>query len=77
MGVTQTLSSRTRKNSRNYGSHIETILSYQKNLKIDNTEKIVGNFYSKSHYTLHYQNLKQYLSLGIKLTAVHGGISFN
>lgn len=44
--------------------------------KIDNTEKLIGNFYSKSHYVLHYKNLKQYLILGIKLTAVHRGISF-
>lgn len=38
-------------------------------LKIDNTEKLVGNFYPKSHYVLLYQNLKQYPSLGMKLTA--------
>ena len=41
-------------------------------LKIDNTEKLVGNFYPKSHY----QNLKQYPSLGMKLTAEQRGISF-
>ena len=45
-------------------------------LKIDNTEKLVANFYPKLHYVLHYQNLKQYLSLGMKLTAVHRGITF-
>ena len=45
-------------------------------LKIDKTEKLVGNFLPKSHYVLHYQNLEQYLSLGIKLKAVHRGILF-
>ena len=45
-------------------------------LKIDNTVKLVDNFYPKSHYVLQYQNLKQYLRLGMKLTAVHRGISF-
>ena len=39
-------------------------------------EKLVGNFYPKSHYVLEYQNLKQYLRLGMKLTALHRGISF-
>ena len=45
-------------------------------LKIDTTEKLVGSFYPKSPYVLHYQNLKQYLSLGMKLTAVHRGMKF-
>ena len=45
-------------------------------LKIDTIGKLVGSFYPKSRYVLHYQNLKQYLSLGMKLTAVHRGIKF-
>ena len=49
-------------------SHNDYPLEPEK-LKIDNTEKLFGNFYPKS--LLHYQNLKQYLSLGMKLTAVH------
>ena len=56
-------------------SHNDYPLAPEK-LKIDNTEKLVGSFYPKSHYVLHYKNLKQYLSLGMKLTAVHRGISF-
>ena len=43
-------------------------------LKFGNTEKLVGNFYPKSHYVLHYKNPKQYLNLGMKLTAVYRGI---
>ena len=45
-------------------------------LKVDNPEKIVGSSYPKSHYVLHCKNLNQYLSLGMKQTAVHSGISF-
>lgn len=44
--------------------------------KIDKTEKLIGNFYPKLNYVLHYKNLKQYLNLGMKLTAVHRGMSF-
>ena len=44
--------------------------------KIDKTEKLIGNFYPKLHYVLHYKNLKQYLNLGMKLTVVHRGMSF-
>ena len=45
-------------------------------LNIGTTEKLVGSFLSKSHYVLHYQNLKKYLNLGMKLKAVHRGIKF-
>ena len=56
-------------------SHDDYPLAPQK-LKTDNTEKLVGNFYPKYHYVLHHINLKQYLSLGMKLTAVHRGKTF-
>ena len=79
-----------RRRKTNRGYIFEVDLEYPKNLwekhhdyplapekfKVDNTEKLIGNFYSKSHYVLHYKNLKQYLILGITLTAVHRGISF-
>ena len=45
-------------------------------LKIDNTEKLTGNFYPKSHYVERYQNLKQYLSLRMKLAALYRGTIF-
>ena len=45
-------------------------------IKIGNVEKSVGTFLPKNHYVLHYKNLRQYLSLGMKLKKVHRGISF-
>ena len=45
-------------------------------LAIGNVEKLVGTFLPKNRYVLHYKNLKQYLSLGLKLKAVHRVISF-
>ena len=54
-------------------SHNDYPLAPEK-LKIDSTEKLVGNFYPKYHYLLHYKHLKQYLNLGMKLTKVQRGI---
>ena len=34
-------------------------------------EKLVPNLRNKSRYVLHYQNLQLYMSLGLRLTAVH------
>ena len=44
--------------------------------KVKNVEKLFCDFIPKKNYVVHYQNLKQYLKMGIKLTAVHRGISF-
>lgn len=77
-------------NNTNHGYLFEVDLEYPRDLwksyndyplapekiKIDNVEKLAGNFYPKFHYVLHYRNLKQFLSLGMKLKKVHRGISF-
>lgn len=36
-------------------------------MKIDNVEKLVCTFVPKNPYVLHYKNLRQYISLGMKL----------
>lgn len=56
-------------------SHNDCPLAQEK-LKIDNTEKLDGNFYTKGNYVLHCFNPKQYRILGMKLTVVHRGIKF-
>ena len=45
-------------------------------LKIDKVEKLIPNLNDKKRYVLHYGSLKQYLSLGLKITHIHRGIKF-
>ena len=45
-------------------------------LECDKVEKLVSTFLPKTNYVLHYQNLIQYLQLGMKLKKVHRGIQF-
>ena len=44
--------------------------------KVDGVEKLISHFRAKKEYVIHYQNLKQYLNMGIKLAAVHRALSF-
>ena len=44
--------------------------------KYSNVEKLISNLNNKEKYTVHYENLKLYESLGLKITRVHRGISF-
>ena len=39
-------------------------------------EKVVPNIHNKKSYVLHYRNLQQYLSLGMRLTEIHRALSF-
>lgn len=40
------------------------------------TQKLIPNLMDKSHYVVHYLNLKLYLQLGMKVTTIHGVLEF-
>ena len=46
-------------------------------IKIVNVDKLIFSFLPKTHYVLHYKNLKQYLEEGMVLKKVQRGIKFN
>ena len=45
-------------------------------INCDKVEKLIPNLQNKEKYVIHYENLKQYLDLGIKLTPIYRGIKF-
>ena len=45
-------------------------------MTINGVEKLIVSFKPRKNYVVHYQNLKKYLEMGMRLTAVHRGISF-
>ena len=46
-------------------------------IEVNKVSKLIPNLRDKKKYILHYENLKQYLSLGLKLTQIHRGIKFD
>ena len=48
----------------------------QERIKIGNVEKLIPNLNNKINYVVHYENLKLYESLGLKVTKIHRGIKF-
>ena len=46
-------------------------------IKMGNVDKLISSLPPKTHYVLHYKNLKQYLEEGMILKKVHRGIKFN
>ena len=45
-------------------------------IKVNKVDKVIPNLGYKEKYIIHYENLKQYLSLGLKLLEIHRGIKF-
>ena len=45
-------------------------------VKTGNVEKLILNLNNKTNYDVHYENLKLYESLGLKITQIHRGIKF-
>ena len=45
-------------------------------IEVNNVDKLIPNLGYKEKYIIHYENLKQYLSLGLKLVKIHRGIKF-
>jgi hypothetical protein len=43
---------------------------------VNKVEKLIPNLNNKEKYVPHHKNLKQYLSLGLKLTKIHRGVNF-
>ena len=44
---------------------------------VNGVEKLICHFKPRKNYVVHYRNLRQYLEMGIRITAVHRGIYFN
>ena len=79
-----------RNNWKKYSCILEVDLEYPKSLhdlhndyplapeqvEVNKIKKLIPNLGDKKKYVIHYENLKQYLNLGLKLTHIHRGIKF-
>ena len=45
-------------------------------IRVNKIDKLIPNLWDKNNYVIHYENLKHYLSSGLKSTHVHRGIKF-
>ena len=45
-------------------------------IEVNKTKKLIPNLYNKKKYVIHYENLKQCLNLGLKITRIRRGIKF-
>ena len=57
-------------------SHNDYPLAPEK-MKVNGVEKLISHFKPHKNYVIHYRNLRQCLEMGLRLSAVHRGISFN
>ena len=58
-----------------WNSHNDYPLAPEKMI-VNGVEKLICHFKPRKNYVVHYRNLRQYLEMGMRLTAVHRGISF-
>ena len=79
-----------RNNWKNYSCILEVDLEYPKSLhdlhndyplapeqiEVMKVKKLIPNLGDKKNYVIHYENLKQYLNLGLELVKIHRGIKF-
>ena len=56
-------------------SHNDYPLAHEKMI-VNGVEKLICHFKPRKNYVVHYRNLRQYLEMGMRITAVHRGISF-
>ena len=56
-------------------SHNDYPLAPEK-LRVGGVEKLISHFKPHKNYVIHYRNLRQCLEMGLRITAVHRGISF-
>ena len=59
-----------------HDAHNDYPLAPERIMFKNNIEKLIPNLRNKEKYVVHYKNLKQYLSLGLKLKRIHKGIKF-
>ncbi|CAH3149424.1 unnamed protein product [Porites lobata] len=45
-------------------------------MNVNGVEKLICHFKPRKNYVVHYRNLRQYLEMRMRITAVHRGISF-
>ena len=45
-------------------------------MNVNGVEKLICHFKPRKNYVLHHRNLRQYLEMGMRITAVHRGVSF-
>ena len=45
-------------------------------MNVNGVEKLISHFRPRKNYVVHYRNLRQYLEMGMRITAVHRGITF-
>ena len=59
-----------------WDSHNDYPLALER-LNVNGVEKLISHFKPRKNYVIHYRNLRQCLEMGMRITAVHRGISFN